>query len=59
MMLDLLKRPRGSSLKELMKMTDGQNRSVSGFISGQAEEDLGLKVRSVEREGKCIYSIKP
>jgi hypothetical protein len=40
-MFDLLKRPRGSSLKELMKMTGGQTQSVADSSGGQTEEEIG------------------
>jgi hypothetical protein len=40
-MLDLPKRPGGSSLKELMKMTGGQLQSVRGF---SAQEEGGTPI---------------
>jgi hypothetical protein len=41
--LDLLKQPCDSSVKELMKMTGVQTQSVRGFISGQLKKKLGLR----------------
>jgi len=46
-------------LVDSQKATDWQAHSVRGFISGQLKKKLGLKVRSVKREGKRVYSIKP
>ena len=55
----LLRRPQGATLQAIMKATGWQSHSVRGFISGQLKKKLGLKVRSVKREGKRVYSIKP
>jgi hypothetical protein len=55
----LLRRPQGATLQAIMKATGWQTHSVRGFISGQLKKKLGLKVRSVKREGKRVYSIKP
>jgi hypothetical protein len=57
--LDLLKRPGGASLKEIMKATDWQPHSVRGFISGTLGKKMGLKVESTKAErGERIYTIK-
>jgi hypothetical protein len=55
----LLRRPQGATLQAIMKTTGWQTHSVRGFISGKLKKKLGLKVRSVKREGKRVYSIKP
>ena len=55
----LLRRPQGATLQAIMKATGWQTHSVRGFISGKLKKKLGLKVRSVKREGKRVYSIKP
>ena len=55
----LLRRPQGATLQTIMKATVWQTHSVRGFISGQLKKKLGLKVRSVKREGRRVYSIKP
>ena len=55
----LLRRPQGATLQAIMKATGWQTHSVRGFISGKLKKNLGLKVRSVKREGKRVYSIKP
>jgi hypothetical protein len=49
-MLDLLKRPNGARLKELMKATGWQPHSVRGFLSGTLGKKMGLCVESARRE---------
>jgi hypothetical protein len=56
--LDLLKRPGGATLKELMKTTGWQPHSVRGFISGTLGKKMGLAVTSTKGEdGERSYSI--
>ena len=50
--LDLLKRPGGASLKELMKATGWQPHSVRGFLSGTLKKKMALKLESSRREGE-------
>jgi Protein of unknown function (DUF3489) len=57
--LDLLKRPDGATLAELMKATGWQAHSVRGFLSGSVSKKLGLTVTSTKVEdGERTYSIK-
>jgi uncharacterized protein DUF3489 len=57
--LDLLKRPKGATLKELMKATAWQPHSVRGFLSGTVGKKLGLTVTSTKSEdGERSYLIK-
>lgn len=56
-MLDLLRRPDGATLKELQKATRWQAHSVRGFISGNISKRLGLAVRSFKRDGIRVYAI--
>jgi len=57
--LDLLKRPDGATLAELMKSTGWQAHSVRGFLSGTISKKLGLAVTSAKIEdGERTYSIK-
>ncbi len=57
--LDLLKRPEGATLKDLMKATGWQAHSVRGFLSGTIGKKMGLKVASTKTEdGDRTYSIK-
>jgi hypothetical protein len=57
--LDLLKRPEGATLKELMKITAWQAHSVRGFLSGTVGKKMGLAVTSSKGEdGERSYSVK-
>jgi hypothetical protein len=57
--LDLLKRPNGATLGELMKATGWQAHSVRGFLSGTVGKKLGLAVASVKDDaGERRYSLK-
>jgi hypothetical protein len=57
--LDLLKRPEGASMKELLKSTGWQRHSVRGFLSGTIRKKLGMTVTSTKTEdGERTYSIK-
>jgi Protein of unknown function (DUF3489) len=57
--LDLLKRPNGATLKELMKATGWQAHSVRGFLSGAVAKKMGLTVASAKGEdGERTYSVK-
>ena len=57
--LDLLKRPDGATLAELMKATGWQAHSVRGFLSGTVGKKLGLTLASAKTEnGDRTYSIK-
>ena len=57
--LDLLKRPGGASLKELMKATGWQPHSVRGFLSGTLKKKMALKLESSRREGEeRVYSVR-
>jgi hypothetical protein len=57
--LDLLKRPDGATLAELMKATGWQPHSVRGFLSGTVGKKLGLAVNSAKAErGERSYSVK-
>ena len=58
--LDLLKRPGGASLKELMWVSGWQSHSIRGFLSGTLGKKMGLKVESSPRSDQersyCVRS---
>jgi hypothetical protein len=57
--LDLLKRPDGATLAELMKATEWQAHSVRGFLSGSLRKKLGLTIASSKgADGERTYSVK-
>ena len=57
--IDLLKRPNGATLVEIMKAAGWQAHSVRGFISGTLTKKMGLTVVSINGEdGERNYSIK-
>jgi hypothetical protein len=56
--LDLLKRPGGVTLKEIMKATGWQAHSVRGFLSGTVKKKIGLAVESFKKgDGERAYRI--
>jgi hypothetical protein len=56
--LGLLRRPDGATLKEIMALTQWQAHSVRGFISGSLGKKMGLKVESAKRpDGERAYQI--
>jgi hypothetical protein len=55
--LDLLKRPDGATLKDIMAATDWQAHSVRGFICGTITKKMGIKVESSKRNGERVYQV--
>jgi len=56
--LELLQRPDGATLRELMRATGWQPHSVRGFISGTLGKNMGLTVTSLKGEdGERSYSL--
>jgi hypothetical protein len=57
--LDLLKRPGGVTLKEIMKATGWQAHSVRGFLSGTVGKKKGTPVESSKKgDGERTYKIR-
>jgi len=56
--LALLRQPGGATLKALMRATAWQAHSVRGFLSGQVNKKMKLKVKSFERDGERVYAIQ-
>jgi hypothetical protein len=56
--LDLIKRPEGATLKDIMAVTGWQAHSVRGFISGSLTKKMGIKIESLKREdGDRAYKV--
>jgi hypothetical protein len=56
--LDMLKRPDGVTLADIMGATDWQAHSVRGFISGSLGKKMGLTIESFKRaDGVRAYRI--
>ena len=56
--LDMLKRPDGATLADIMSATDWQAHSVRGFISGSLGKKMGLTVESFKRpDGTRAYKL--
>ena len=54
--LELIRRPDGASLKEIMDATQWQSHSVRGFISGSLGKKMGLNIESFKRaDGERAY----
>jgi len=57
--LDLLRRPEGATLADIMSATAWQSHSVRGFISGAITKKMGLAVESAKRtDGQRAYRIR-
>jgi len=57
-LLNLMQRPQGATLAELMSATDWQAHSVRGFISGNLVRKRGLKVVARKEKTGRVYRIK-
>ena len=56
--LELIGRPKGASLAEIVKATDWQKHSIRGFLSTAAKKH-GLKIESTKSEaGDRVYQIR-
>jgi hypothetical protein len=57
--IELLKRAEGATLKEIQAATDWQAHSVRGFLSGSLGKKMGLKIESTKREdGDRCYHVR-
>jgi len=57
--IEMIGRPKGATLAEIMKATDWQAHSVRGFISGNVVKKMGLRVESERSaEGQRRYRIE-
>ncbi len=56
--LDLIRRPKGATLEELMAASGWQAHSVRGFLSAVVGKKMRLKLESSKREdGKRVYQL--
>ena len=56
--LDMLKRPAGATLADIMSATGWQAHSVRGFISGSLSKKMGISVESFKSEsGDRAYRV--
>ncbi len=56
--LELLRRPEGATLADIVAATDWQAHSVRGFISGSLGKKMGLNVESFKRQdGQRVYRV--
>ena len=56
--LEMLRRKDGATLKDIMAKTDWQAHSVRGFISGSISKKMGLNVESFKRsDGERAYKL--
>ncbi len=52
-----LREPAGATLKQLMAITGWQPHSVRGFLSAHVSKRMGLRVKSIERDGVRVYRV--
>ena len=50
-MIDLLHRPEGASIEEIIAATEWQSHTVRGAMSGALKKKLGLEITSKKVEG--------
>lgn len=56
--IDMLKRPEGATLKQMMEITGWQRHSLHGAMAGGLKKKLGLKITSTkESGGETVYKI--
>jgi predicted HTH transcriptional regulator len=51
-LIEMLKRPEGATIEEIVKKFDWQAHTVRGAIAGALKKKLGLNVQSEKVEGR-------
>ncbi|OJU26689.1 MAG: hypothetical protein BGN91_03970 [Nitrobacter sp. 62-13] len=58
-LIEMLKRPEGATIDEIVKKFDWQAHTVRGALAGALKKKLGLNVQSEKVEGRGrVYRIK-
>jgi predicted HTH transcriptional regulator len=58
-LIEMLQRPEGATIEEIVKKFDWQTHTVRGAIAGALKKKLGLNVQSEKVEGRGrFYRIK-
>lgn len=55
--IEMLRRPAGTSISAIMKATGWQPHSVRGFLAGGIRRKLGLTLTSEKTDGTRLYRI--
>jgi hypothetical protein len=58
-LVDLLRRPEGARLDEMMQATGWQSHSVRGALAGALKKKLGLCVSSEKTAASRVYRVTP
>lgn len=59
MVINMLKRPDGTTLQDILDAMDWQSHTVRGLISGGLTKKMGLEISSAKRgEGQRIYRLE-
>lgn len=56
-MVQMLQRPEGATIDQMVKALGWQSHTVRGTMSGALKKRLGLKLTSTKDEGGRIYRI--
>ena len=58
-MIEMLRRPEGATLDELVAVTNWQSHTIRGAMAGALKKKLGLTIESekVEARGR-VYKVK-
>ena len=57
LLIDLLKRPDGATIDEIVAATEWQSHTARGAMSGALKKRLGLTITSQKEERGLVYKI--